>query len=152
MIQVIYPPHPFHIKKNHKSVFLAGSIEMGKAVEWQQYIIDETQHKEITLLNPRRLDWNADLELSINNAVFFEQVNWELEGLEVADLIIFYFSPHTKSPVTLLEFGMYARSNKLVVCCPEGYWRKGNVDIVCQRYGVRQVGQLEEIVQLIKDL
>jgi hypothetical protein len=23
------------------------------------------------------------------------------------------------------------------VCCEEGFWRKGNVEVVCNRYGVR---------------
>jgi hypothetical protein len=39
---------------------------------------------------------------------------------------------------------LFARSGKLLVCCPEGFWRKGNVEIVCARYGVPLVGELDE--------
>ena len=57
--------------------------------------------------------------------------------------------PGTKSPITLLELGLHAGKNpqKLVVCCPDGYWRKGNVDIVCRRCGVRQVPTLDDLVR-----
>ena len=57
-----------------------------------------------------------------------------------------YFDPETKSPITLLELGLYARSGKLVVCCPHGFWRRGNVDIVCDRYGVDQVKLLDTLI------
>ena len=56
-----------------------------------------------------------------------------------------YLDPATKSPVSLLELGLHARSGKLIVCCPEGFWRKGNVDIVCQHHGVPQVADLAEL-------
>ena len=54
------------------------------------------------------------------------------------------------SPISLLEFGLHARSGKMVVFCPEGFWRKGNVDIVCERYGIPQVEEMEELVTLIR--
>jgi hypothetical protein len=34
----------------------------------------------------------------------------------------------------------------MIVCCPEGFWRKGNVDIVCKYYEVRQVATLEDLI------
>ncbi len=62
-----------------------------------------------------------------------------------------YFDPNTKSPISLLELGLYAASDKLTVCCPEGFWRKGNVDIVCERYGVEQVDTIEEFaIQILE--
>jgi hypothetical protein len=70
--------------------------------------------------------------------------------MERADLIALYLSPGTKSPISLLELGLYASSGKLVVCCPEGFWRKGNVDIVCKRYGAWQVDTLSELVGFIR--
>ena len=41
-----------------------------------------------------------------------------------ADIIIMYFAPHSQSPISLLELGLYAKTDKLMVVCPEGYWRK----------------------------
>jgi hypothetical protein len=136
--------------ENRLSVFLAGSIEMGKAIYWQKQLEDEFAGREdIVLYNPRRESWDNSWVQDINNVQFKEQVDWELHAMEAADLIIMYFAPETQSPVTLLELGLFARSGKLIVCCPEGFRSKGNVDIVCRKYGVPQVNTLEEIVQAI---
>jgi hypothetical protein len=136
--------------QNILSVFLAGSIEMGKATHWQKQLEDEFADREdIVLYNPRRENWDASWVQDISNAQFKEQVEWELNAMEIADLIIMYFAPETQSPITLLELGLFARSGKLIVCCQEGFWRKGNVDIVCRKYGVQQVSTIEEIMQAI---
>lgn len=135
----------------HFSVFLAGSIEMGQAVNWQELVSKELEDlAPVCLLNPRRDDWDSSWKQEITNRRFNEQVTWELDGLEQADLILVYFSPETKSPVTLLELGLFARSGKVIVCCPEGFWRKGNVDIVCERFGIRQVDNLEELIREVR--
>lgn len=60
-----------------------------------------------------------------------------------------YFDPKTKSPISLLELGLFARTGKLIVVCPKGFWRKGNVDIVCKRYEVKQVETIEEAIKYI---
>ena len=60
------------------------------------------------------------------------QVEWELEGLELCDIIIMYFDSNTKSPISLLELGLFAHKKKMIVFCPNGFWRKGNVDVVCK--------------------
>ncbi|HEX2901441.1 MAG TPA: nucleoside 2-deoxyribosyltransferase domain-containing protein, partial [Bacteroidia bacterium] len=65
--------------------------------------------------------------------------------MERAELIVMYLDPATKSPVSLLELGLHANSGKLVVCCPDGFWRKGNVDITCLYHGVQQVTDLSEL-------
>ena len=69
--------------------------------------------------------------------------------LDKADIIIFYFDPDTDAPITLLEFGKFCSSGKIVVCCPDGFWRKGNVDVVCQRNNVPQVDTLEELIEYL---
>ncbi|MDH7444323.1 nucleoside 2-deoxyribosyltransferase domain-containing protein [Aquimarina sp. 2201CG14-23] len=133
------------------SVFLAGSIEVGVAENWQDIIIRELSKDNVTLLNPRRVSWDASWKQEIENPVFKEQVNWELEALEKSEMIIMYFDKNTKSPITLLELGLFARSGKLVVCCPDGFWRKGNVDVVCERYKVLQISSLKELINEVKE-
>ena len=73
-------------------------------------------------------------------------MEWELKGLETADVVAFYFAPGTKSPITLLELGLLAKSKNVIACCPEGFWRKGNVDIVCERFGISTVEDLQHLV------
>lgn len=121
--------------RDHTSVFLAGSIEMGNAEDWQSEVIAKFPDG-VTFLNPRRDDWDSSWEQTIENPNFREQVEWELENLDLADVIFLYYAPATKSPISLLELGLFADSGKMIVCCPEGFWRKGNVDIVCKRHGI----------------
>lgn len=137
-MKVIKPPHPITSKTpGHVTIFLAGSIEMGVAEDWQTRMSDIfLDTSKVTLLNPRRTEWDSSWEQSIENAQFYQQVNWELNALEKSDLIFMYFSPETKSPISLLELGLFAHTGKMIVCCPEGFWRKGNVDIVCDRYDI----------------
>lgn len=134
----ITPPHS--VSAHHRrpnAVFLAGSIEMGAAENWQakvtKYFMELT---DFTVLNPRREDWDNSWEQTFTSPNFYQQVNWELNGLDRATHIILYLLPDTKSPVSLLELGLYAASGKLLICCPTGFWRKGNVDIVAERYGI----------------
>ena len=147
-MKVITAPEPLYIQP--PSVFLAGSIEQDTAAKWQDTLISLLARDEVTVLNPRRKEWDRNWDQSIQNPEFKRQVEWELVAMDHADLIVIYFDPATKSPVTLLEFGLFASSEKLVVCCPEGFWRKGNVDVVCGRYGIQQVPHLEIFPQIIR--
>ena len=47
-----------------------------------------------------------------------------------------YFAPKSRAPIRLLELGLFARSGRLIVCCGDGFWRRGNVEVVCARNGV----------------
>jgi len=40
---------------------------------------------------------------------------------------------------------LHAKSGKVIVHCPEGFWWKGNVDVVCKKYGIPQIRKLSEI-------
>lgn len=147
--KIIQAPHKF-IPLEDKSMFLAGSIEMGKAENWQEKVMKAFENIPIIILNPRRDDWDSSWTQSIDNPQFKEQVEWELLAQEKADIIIMYFDTKTKSPITLLELGLFAHSGKLIVCCPDGFYRKGNVDIVCRRYSIEQANSLDELIQKIK--
>jgi len=127
-------------------VFLAGSIEMGHAPDWQAAVIAGLGAREVVIANPRRSAWDASWRQAVDEPRFVEQVTWELDALDRADVIAMHLDPATKAPISLLELGLHARGGKLVVCCPEGYHRKGNVDIVCARFGVAQVDTVDELV------
>lgn len=145
MARILYP-----IDKVRKieSLFLGGTIDQGKSEEWQAKIIDALKDEDLTIYNPRRLNWDSTWEQKEENENFRDQVNWELTCLEKSDLVIMYFAPNSKSPISLLEFGMFYK--KMIVCCPEGFWRKGNVDIVCRKYNVPKVESLKELIDEIK--
>jgi hypothetical protein len=147
MAVVIKPPQRILIESF--SIFLAGSIENNTAENWQLAIENELDPYDVTILNPRRDDWKKDAKQSISDPYFNKQVNWELDSLNVADLIFMYFQPGTISPISLMELGYYAHTDKMLVCCPEGFWRKGNVDIICERENIRVIENFEEAIDVL---
>lgn len=148
-MQVVKAPNKYDAL-SVPALFLAGSIEMGKAVDWQTRITSDLQDLNVLILNPRRDDWDSSWEQKIENEQFRKQVEWELSALEHSAVIAMYFDPNTKSPISLLELGLFAETGKMVVCCPEGFWRKGNVDVVCKRYGVEQVSSIEDLISVVR--
>ncbi len=153
-MKVIYPVN--EIEKKGIKIFLAGTIEMGNSEDWQQKVVNDFQdfckEKEVVIFNPRRFDWDASWEQSIENKQFSDQVNWELNALEVSDFIIMFFDKKSKSPISMLELGLFADSNKMLVCCEDGFWRKGNIDIVCKRKGIPTFENLEDLIKALKNL
>lgn len=140
MATVVYAPGyiPDDERLNTR-LFLAGSIEMGSARDWQQEYCDMFQDlDELVILNPRRPDWDSSWEQSIDNKQFRTQVEWELNNIRHADIVAMYLDPNTKAPISLLELGVLTSLNlDVVVYCPKGFWRKGNVDVVCKMYGIK---------------
>jgi hypothetical protein len=145
-MKVLYPNNgPSKIER----IFLAGTIDNGASENWQEKVIEELKDFDITIYNPRRLDWDSSWKQDISNDPFNQQVNWELDHLERSDLIIMYFLPGSQSPISLLELGIFYK--KMVVCCPDGFWRKGNVDIVCQRYNIPQYNSINDLLVWLKN-
>jgi nucleoside 2-deoxyribosyltransferase len=145
---IINPPHPIDVPG--RKIFLAGSIEMGVAERWQEKAEKLLADTDWVILNPRRNEWDASWLQEKENPQFNEQVTWELDAQEAADVIVMYFDPATKSPISLFELGMFAKTGKMIVICPKGFWRKGNVDIICEKYGVTQTDSLEKAMDIVK--
>lgn len=151
MATILKPPAPLIFDANLPSVFLAGSIEMGAADDWQREVESALSDLDIVILNPRRERWDSSWVQSIDNQPFREQVEWELDGMNRASIVAMYFAPDTKAPIALLELGLYAASGKLLVGCPKGFWRAGNVEIVCDRYRVPLVPDLQSLSKLLRE-
>ena len=143
----ITSPNPLPAADGRPRVFLAGSIDNGRASNWQAEVSAALANAGVVLLNPRRADWNPAWQADAEEPEFVRQVRWELQALEQADIVLMYFAPGSQSPVTLLEMGLHARSGKLLVAAPEGFWRKGNVDITADHYGVPRFASLPALVE-----
>jgi len=150
-MEEIKAPNKYQYPNNKKMIFLAGSIEMGKAENWQEKVKNELTNKDIILLNPRRNDWDSSWEQKIENDKFRKQVEWELQAMEQSDLIIVNFDGRTKSPITLMELGLF-KNKKMIVCCPKNFWRRGNVEIVCKRYNISFYENLNDLIKKLKHL
>lgn len=143
---IVTSPAPLPADHARPRVFLGGSIDMGKATDWQAEMAAALADQDVVILNPRRPDWNPAWKPEADEPNFRRQVEWELAALESADVVVMYFAPGSQSPVSLLEMGLHARSGKLIVLCPKGFWRKGNVDITAKAYGVHQVDDLAALI------
>lgn len=145
--KIIKPPEPLPVQRVKgivpRSIFLAGSIEMGKAEDWQSIVTKEVSSYTDYIFNPRRDSWDSSWTQSINNEQFNTQVSWELTAQDISQVILMYFLEDSKSPISLLELGLYANSGKMVVCCPQGFYRRGNVEMICNRFKIPLYGSLE---------
>jgi hypothetical protein len=135
MATVITAPENFGIARERFSIFLAGSIANGTAVDWQDKLSKELDRfNNIVVLNPRRRNWNPNL----GSAQLRKQIVWEQEAIKMATFVAFYFDPSKQSPISLLELGECLAGHKhVIVYCPPSYFRYDNIDVTCQRYGVK---------------
>lgn len=122
-MQVIYP--------DSKTVFLAGTIDNGDSFNWQEGIINRCQDLDIVFYNPRRKEWMSSTREEIEY-----QIKWEQEHLDNADLIIMCLLDNSKSPISLLELGLYAQSGKIIVFCNPEFYRYDNVRLTCEKYNI----------------
>lgn len=75
--------------------------------------------------------------------------------MENADVIAVFLGKAAKAPISMMELGLWARSGKVVVCVQKGFWKEGNVRIVCERYGLHvceEVGELaEKVLEMLRE-
>jgi hypothetical protein len=121
---------------------------MGKAEDWQTKITKALDPYFVTVLNPRRDDWDSSWEQTLENKEFRQQVEWEQSAMEQASFIAMYFDPKTQSPITLVEYGQYIDSGKLIVACPKGFWRRGNLEVMCNTANIPLLETLDELIEM----
>jgi Nucleoside 2-deoxyribosyltransferase like len=139
-------PYPYDITK--KTVFLAGSIEEGTAVDWQAEAAAKFIKAGIDVLNPRRKNFK-EVEQSMEDAYLTEQIVWELKGLDSCTDILMNFCKDTNAPITLLELGLYADSGRLIVVCPDGFYRQANVELVCTKHNIPFFTKINKAINYI---
>jgi len=138
---------------NSKSVFLAGTIDNGNSVDWQSMAGELLDADDRIIFNPRRANWDSLMSPTSDNPKFVQQVAWEYDALTIADIILFNFLPNSKSPITLLELGLFADSGKCVVVCPDEFYRQGNVIFICAEYEIPLYKHMSDgILQVDKQL
>ena len=125
---------------------------MGNSEDWQKVAAEKLNNAGYDVFNPRRESWDSSWEQSIHNLDFKEQVVWELDALDQATAVLMYLMPGTQSPISLLELGLHAAHEKMIVVCPDGFWRKGNVEVVCERFNIPLYESIEDAMQVILDI
>lgn len=118
-------------------VFLAGGIT--NCWEWQDAVIEELKkrckegYNDLVIINPRR----KNFPINDPNASK-EQIEWEFEMLEKADIFSMYFTEGVSDqPICMYELGrnivrMQMRfpldlDDRIAITCENGYKRKNDV-------------------------
>lgn len=127
------------------TIFFAGTIDNGNSYDWQYYLaadIASIKNKKYNFMiyNPRRKNWDPNA----GKEELIYQIQWEQTYLDEADTILMYFDPKSKSPISLLELGLYAKSNKLLVILGKEFYRAENVIQTCRKYHIPMV-HIDEI-------
>ena len=150
MFQLIKPDSEDQsVVPDNLRVFLAGSIDNGDTVPWADGVAAQLTEFDASVFNPLREEWFPDLEKRMHEPLFAQQVNWELDNIQAADVVFFNFVAGSVSPITLQELGYVlgrAEADTVIVCCPDGFWRKGNVEIMCARSHIAVHNNLSDAV------
>lgn len=125
------PPHKkiYKLDYTRHRVYLAGST---KGDNWQRRFVKEMSDLDVDVFNPR--------------SVVDGQYGWEVDHLNIATVIALYFDPSDPSPSGLLTLGMYAKTDRLIVCCPKTFYKKDDVDIICEREDIHTVETLDLLI------
>ncbi|KAK8085383.1 hypothetical protein PG997_006654 [Apiospora hydei] len=144
--QIVQAPAPDPAPIHPHTVFLAGTTTAANdgSGDWRDALCTALSAHPITFYNPLRSDWDA---------------SWRNDATR-ADLVVVYLSPHTDAPVSLLELGLVAglaaaaamtaangdqedgkkkTKKQVLVCAHEGYKKRGNVQLLCQKFGIEMV-------------
>ena len=141
---IIITPETENQESKNKSVFLAGTIDNGNSLNWQDKTIIELNNLgfDCDIYNPRREHWNPNY--SIDDLV--NQIKWEQYHLDKADIIIMVLQDDSKSPISLLELGLYAKSKKIIVFCTPNFYRWHNVKLTCDKYKIELIQDLNPLI------
>lgn len=147
--QIIHAPSEEPVS-GVKSVFLAGTTTAVGDIDWRKQLSTSLSEHPITFFNPNRPDWDSTWREDITFTPYREQVLWELDKQAKADLVVVYFHPATVAPISLLEFGLSARiPDKVVAIAPKGYSKRGNVQIVCQKFGIEFLDYIDNLHETV---
>lgn len=134
--KVFMAPDKDNEKSDDLKIFLAGTIDDGESVNWQkqicQKLLKSDEVTNVRIYNPRRDDW--DKKAGHNEII--RQIEWELEHMNKADIILMNILGDSKSPISLMEIGLHAHEDKLFVFCPKNFYRFDNVKVVCEKYNI----------------
>lgn len=127
MAIIIQAPNEVYSIDNNRNIklFLAGGIT--NCPDWQSEVIsDLSDVANLTIYNPRRKYFPINDPKSSE-----EQITWEYEHLQNADIIIFWFSRGSLNPIVLYELGKWGNSTneQIIIGIDPEYERANDVKI-----------------------
>ncbi|WP_055447706.1 nucleoside 2-deoxyribosyltransferase domain-containing protein [Lacinutrix mariniflava] len=131
-------------EERKKYYFLAGSMDFNESNSWRQKIMQEMKHL-VHFLDATRIEHN-----DFSDSQMKEHIEWELDALIISDKIILNFKEDSKSPISILELGMYVKSSKLVVVCPNKFYQRRYINVLCNKYNTPFFDSFDEAIEYLK--
>lgn len=122
-------------------VYLSGAM-MGE--DWQSKFIDDLGDLRVDVFNPR---YPSSHVASVPDGLF----EWEMDHMSIANIIAFNFSvtgavnDHCGS--ALMALGLYAKTDRIIVCCDADFYKKGDIADLCKREEIPIVNSVELLVK-----
>ena len=110
-------------------VFLAGSMPAQKDTNWRHEAINKLGDG-YHFFDPTNPDHDT-----LNDEQMRAHIKWELDALKLSDYVVLNFLPDSTSPISLVELGLYMASEKLLVICPQEFYKWRYIDTLCKEYG-----------------
>ena len=65
-----------------------------------------------------------------------------------------YLKDNSKSPISLLELGLYGPQGKMIVFCTDKFYRFNNVKCTCKKYGIDllETNNLDDVANKINQI
>ncbi|KAF5657166.1 hypothetical protein FHETE_10616 [Fusarium heterosporum] len=136
-------------KNKIPSIFLAGITTDTGQPDWRETLTSALSDRRVTIFNPARSDWDETWEEKFSDRRWKEQIRWELDMQEAADIVVFFFHQLTVAPISLLELGLAIKNKKVIVCAHDDYEKRGNIEAVCIRFGAKLVSTEDELRQAL---
>lgn len=135
--QVIYAPSN-EAPSGLKSVFLAGTTSEVDAHDWREALSTALSDVPVTIYNPYRADWDSSWREDINFTPYREQVEWELEKQDKADIVVIYFHrpPRHRSVCSSLG-SVRGFQERLSLSVPRGTGRGGMCKLCVGNMGLK---------------
>jgi hypothetical protein len=146
MVVLTAPNRERTIPSGYKSLFLAGGIT--NCPDWQKEVIEKLKGYKVVIFNPRRDNFPIG-----DPAAAEEQIKWEFEHLQDANMVLFWFSRGSDNPIVLFEYGRHgftATRASFVGVDPE-YSRRNDVIIqtkLAKRY-LFVHSSLDDLIQAV---
>jgi len=123
------------------SLFLAGSMDIKGQTNWRERATEQFQ-AYYHIFDPTHTNHS-----NLNDTEMSKHIKWEWEALNRSDLILLNFTAQAKSPMSLLELGMYISSGKIVVVCPKEFYQAHYINTLCTEHKVPIFESIDDILQ-----
>ncbi|WP_165748396.1 nucleoside 2-deoxyribosyltransferase domain-containing protein [Cellulophaga sp. Z1A5H] len=130
-------------ESDQRYIFLAGSMASNQSVNWRNQVVNSLPNSY------QFLDPTNEHHDTLNALQMKKHVEWELDAMAMADIVLLNFLPNALSPISLVELGLYASSKKLYVVCPKAFYKSSYVVTLCERYHTPTFKTLQEAIDTL---